>query len=130
MTDVQAGQRLDRWLWFARIVKSRTLASRLVEGGKVRINRERVREASRPVRPGDVVTAAVHGQVRVLRIRDCGTRRGPASEAAGLYDDLTPASAATTRRSVRPAPSGLREPGSGRPTKRERRVLERFLQGI
>lgn len=78
-------QRLDRWLWYARILKSRTLAAQLIEGGKVRVNRRRVVKPSHTVREGDVLTIALRGQVLVLKILAAGTRRGPPPEARMLY---------------------------------------------
>lgn len=83
-------QRLDRWLFFARLVKSRTLAQKLVESGAVRINSERTRSPDRRIGLGDVLTLALGGRILVLRVAACGTRRGPASEARALYDDLSP----------------------------------------
>jgi ribosome-associated heat shock protein Hsp15 len=123
-----AGQRLDKWLWFARIVKSRTLAARLVASGKVRVNRSRVTKAAYLIRLGDVITATLNGAVCVLRIEGLGARRGPAPEARSLYDDLTPPNQHSSARALRITRSGLRLPGAGRPTKRERRELDRFLQ--
>ena len=81
--------RVDSWLWFTRLVKTRGLAQRLIADGRVRINRQRLAKPSHPVRPGDVVTVAVHGQVRVLRVVAEGVRRGPAAEARTLYEELS-----------------------------------------
>ena len=119
--------RLDKWLWRARVTKTRTMAGRLIIGGKVRVNRKRAIKAAHSVKPGDVITAALRGRVRVLRIEAVGTRRGPAAEAALLYADLTPESA--TPAAVRNYDTlvAARLPGSGRPTKRQRRALEKFL---
>lgn len=122
-SDATVSQRLDRWLWFARIAKTRTLATRLVEGGKARVNRVRVNKASRAIRPGDVVTLAIHDQVRVLKVLACGERRGPASEARTLYEDLSPEPVPRLPR-PRTTPPALREKGAGRPTKRERRRMD------
>ena len=83
-------QRIDKWLWFARLARSRTAAQRFVEEGRVRVNRDKVDTPSRPVRAGDVLTLRFERQVRVLRILDPGSRRGPASEALMLYEDLAP----------------------------------------
>lgn len=129
-------QRLDQWLWFARIVKSRTLAAKLVVDGKLRVNRVRVVKPSYAVKPGDVLTATVHRNVRVLQIKAIGERRGPASEAQALYADLTPTSPVAGPAAEIDAPivpDGVRpksdhtqpSPGSdaGRPTKRDRRRL-------
>jgi ribosome-associated heat shock protein Hsp15 len=81
-------QRLDKWLWHGRFVKTRTLASRLIASGMVRVNREKITKPSHSVRPGDVITAAVAGRVRVVRITGIGERRGPPAEARTLYEDL------------------------------------------
>lgn len=83
-----ARQRLDRWLWFARLVKSRTRAAALVEEGHVRLNKLRVTEPSQPLKRGDVLTIAIAGSVRVWRVEGLGSRRGPAPEARALYTDL------------------------------------------
>jgi ribosome-associated heat shock protein Hsp15 len=83
-TDARA-QRLDKWLCFARVVKSRTLAAQLVGGGRVRVNRMRVLKPSHSLRPGDVLTVALRGEVRVLEVLAVGERRGPPQEARLLY---------------------------------------------
>lgn len=88
-----AGQRLDKWLWYARVTKSRTVASLHIEKGRIRVNRARVEKPSHVVRPGDVVTASVASGIRVLKILAPGIRRGPAKEAQLLYEELTPVDA-------------------------------------
>lgn len=81
-------QRLDKWLWFARFARTRSLAARLVADGHVRINGKRAEAPAKGVALGDVVTvAAPHGTASV-RVLDLGERRGPAPEARRLYDDL------------------------------------------
>lgn len=123
-------QRLDKWLWFARVAKSRTLAATLVTAGKVRVNRVRTVKASHSVKPGDVVTINVGPRVRVLKVLQPGTRRGPATEARGLFDELTPPregsllAASDARPGDAAAVPAARPPGAGRPTKRERRQIE------
>ena len=82
--------RLDKWLWHARFFKTRALASRTVAGGKVRVNARRVSKPSVSVGPGDVLTFVAGRDVRVIRVRALGARRGPATEARSLYDDLAP----------------------------------------
>ena len=82
-------QRLDKWLWFARVVKTRALAAKLVTAGHVRLNGARAAGPDKPVRPGDVLTIALERQVRVLRVMAPGERRGPYQEARLLYEDLT-----------------------------------------
>jgi ribosome-associated heat shock protein Hsp15 len=82
-------QRLDKWLWFARVVKTRSSAARLVEEGHVRINTARVDNPAKAVKIGDVLTIALDRHVRVLRVNGHGLRRGPYEEAKRLFDDLS-----------------------------------------
>ncbi|MEJ2117780.1 MAG: RNA-binding S4 domain-containing protein [Alphaproteobacteria bacterium] len=85
-----ASQRLDKWLWHARIGRTRSAAAALVEKGKVRVNRNKIRKPGYGVKAGDVLTVAIGGNVRVLKVADFAERRGPATEAQALYVDLTP----------------------------------------
>ncbi len=85
--------RLDKWLWQARFFKTRGLAAALVAKGRVRVNGQPAARASRGVGPGDVLTCPRAGLIRVVRVLALGERRGPASEARGLYDDLDPPAA-------------------------------------
>lgn len=80
--------RLDKWLFHARLFKSRGLASERIEGGGVRLNGQPCRKPGHVVRVGDELVVSAHGQVRALRVEALGTRRGPASEAQTLYRDL------------------------------------------
>lgn len=120
--DALERQRIDRWLYFARVVKSRTLAARLAVSGKVRINGEKTHQASQLVRPGDVLTLALESRILVCRVLQAGSRRGPASEARLLYEDLTPAMEQGAS-----IPMAERDRGSGRPTKKDRRAIDRIL---
>ena len=120
-------QRLDKWLWFVRAIKSRTQAAGLVTDGKVRVNRERVDKPSHALRPGDIVTVSIRGRVRVLKMLAPGNRRGPPTQARMLYEDLTPPPIPVDRATVA-APDAHREPGQGRPTKKERRQIDRFKE--
>ncbi|MCX5571561.1 RNA-binding S4 domain-containing protein [Kaistia nematophila] len=120
MSEETGRQRIDKWLWFARFAKSRSIAQKLVTGGKVRVNRDKIDAPSRLVRPGDVLTLSLERQVRVVKILDPGMRRGPAPEAQRLYEDLTPP-AILTEPVVRNGP---------RPTKRDRRVLDAFHSAV
>jgi ribosome-associated heat shock protein Hsp15 len=83
-------QRLDKWLWHARIVKTRSLAAQLIIKGKFRVNRGKVRKPAFPVKCGDVITASVSEHIRILQIVSFSERRGQAAEACGLYVDVTP----------------------------------------
>ena len=118
-------QRLDKWLFFSRAVKSRTLAQKLIEAGAIRVNSERTERTDHKVGPGDVLTMNVHERLLVWRILDAGERRGPATEAAGLYEDLSPPP--IPREAAPPIHAG-REHGTGRPTKKERRDTDRLLE--
>jgi ribosome-associated heat shock protein Hsp15 len=122
MTAQANGQRLDKWLWFSRMLKSRTLAADLVSAGKVRVNGERVTKPSQTVKPGDTLTFVLHERPRVLEVVAGGDRRGPALEAQALYKDLSPPPV------PRPltAPAGQRDAGAGRPTKRDRRDMDKW----
>jgi ribosome-associated heat shock protein Hsp15 len=80
--------RLDKFLWFARIVKTRALAQQLAEGGRLRLSGRTVERAHVPVRVGDVLSFAVRGRVRVLRVEALPARRGPPAEARALYTEL------------------------------------------
>jgi ribosome-associated heat shock protein Hsp15 len=81
-------QRLDKWLWHARVVKARTSAAALVEAGHVRINGVRETAPGHAVKAGDVLTIALDRTVRVLKVTGFSERRGDASSACVLYDDL------------------------------------------
>jgi ribosome-associated heat shock protein Hsp15 len=83
-------QRLDRWLFFARAVKSRTLAQKLIEAGAVRVNSARETRTDCQVGAGDVLTMSIGARVLVWKIRDPGARRGPPAEAQALDEDLSP----------------------------------------
>jgi ribosome-associated heat shock protein Hsp15 len=82
-------QRIDRWLWHARLVRTRGDAAALADAGYVRVNGARIAAPSRQVRTGDVVTVALDRRVRVLKVRGFVERRGPAGTAQLLYEDLT-----------------------------------------
>ena len=105
------------------MVRTRTAAATLVSAGNVRINGERVTAASQPVKTDHVVTVALDRLVRVMKVTGFAERRGDADAARLLYEDLTPISApgAAEPATVR------RDPGSGRPTKQERRAIDRLL---
>ncbi len=122
-----SGQRLDKWLWFARVAKSRTLAATLVTEGKIRINGDRVEKPAHTVRAGDTVTIVMRQRVRILKVLKFAAKRGSATVSAALFDDLSPPPPKPAERAS--ASAGQREPGSGRPTKRERREMDRFRNG-
>lgn len=121
-------QRLDKWLWFARVIRTRTAAATLVTDGRVRVNRERIVKPSQLVKAGDVVTVAVGSHVRVLEVMSAGERRGPPTEAQMLYRDLTPPREPEAVTAKVEHSGGVREQGSGRPTKRDRRAIDRLRE--
>jgi ribosome-associated heat shock protein Hsp15 len=117
-------QRIDKWLWHARVVRTRSAAAALAASGHVRVNGQRIDGASRAVRLDDVVTVALDRSVRVLKVVGFAERRGPAESARLLVEDLTPVAPISTPAAV--APGGVRQPGAGRPTKRDRRAIAHF----
>jgi len=120
---VETGKlRIDKWLWFARVVKTRSAAAVLCEDGSVRLNGIRVDQAHKAIRIGDVVTVALAGRIKVLKVLALAERRGPYAEAQHIYEDLSP----EPPRFEPPSPVAEREPGSGRPTKADRRELDRL----
>lgn len=116
-------QRIDKWLFFARVVKSRSLAAKVVQAGRVRLNRDKIDLPSQQIKPGDVLTITLERRVIVYRVLDPGTRRGPAEEARTLYEDLTPP-AASEGGALPDAIVPVRPQGSGRPTKKDRRRMD------
>jgi ribosome-associated heat shock protein Hsp15 len=113
-------QRIDKWLWHARVVRTRSAAAELAGSGHVRVNAARINAASHPVRPGDVLTIALDRRVRVLKVVSFVERRGGAELAGTLYEDLSPPL-------PRPEPGPRRDAGAGRPTKQDRRAIDRLL---
>ena len=115
--------RLDKWLWYARFFKTRSLATKLISSGKLRINGEVTSKPHRQAQIGQVLTFAQGPYIRVIRIDELGKRRGPASEAELLYTDLDPPEARKTDKEARFQNSRFenRLTGSGRPTKKDRR---------
>ncbi len=111
--------RVDKWLWHARFFKTRSLATKIVGAGSVRLNGDKISKPATVVQSGDVLTFPQGDTIRVVRLVGVGTRRGPAPEAQALYDDLTPAPEPSETKSDHPAASR-----SGRPTKKQRRDLD------
>jgi ribosome-associated heat shock protein Hsp15 len=89
-------QRIDKWLWHARVVRTRPAAAGLATSGRVRVNGQRTDGAGRAVRPGDVVTVALDGCVRVLKVAGFVERRGSAEVARGLYEEIDTSGARPT----------------------------------
>ena len=124
MNQTLLTRRVDQWLFFSRLTKSRSLAGRLVTTGKVRLNKEKLVKPSQTVKVGDVITAMINQRVRVIQVDALGHRRGPASEAQLLYTDLTPKEEKGDKGRVIVANSPSRPKGMGRPTKKDRRRLD------
>jgi len=122
-------QRLDKWLWCARFFKSRTLANAVLSAGRLRLSGVVVGKAHQRVKVGDVLTFPQGPNVRVVKVLSLAVRRGPAAEAQDLYEDLAPV---PERRSASSVPSlfmptaPARDRGAGRPTKKDRRAVDRF----
>jgi ribosome-associated heat shock protein Hsp15 len=116
--------RLDKWLWAARVFKTRSQAADACEGGKVHVN-EQAAKPARGLRPGDTIRVTLtQGRRRILKVAALDDRRGSATVARALYEDLTPPEPPRPRWAAPP----LRVPGAGRPTKRERRALDRLRE--
>jgi len=120
MSEASDKLRLDKWLWYARFFKTRSLAAGIVAGGGVRINGTPASKRSTTIMAGDVLTFAKDDHIRVIQIDACGTRRGPAPEAQTLYTDLSPPERAPKEK----IPLNPAFEGKGRPTKRDRRQLD------
>ena len=116
MTSSGGRLRLDKWLWYARFYKTRSLAAKTVADGKVRVNGVRVTKPSSTVQEGDGLTFSQGEWVRIVHVKALGERRGPAPEAQLIYEDLSP---------PRPsrAPLAPKFDGGGRPTKKDRRAI-------
>jgi len=115
-----ASLRVDKWLWYARFFKTRSLAAKVVSSGAVRVDGAHVKKPSTTVSVGDTLTFAQEKSIRVVRIEALGERRGPAVEAQALYEDLSPPAPKSDDRPSR-HPDASR---AGRPTKKLRRDME------
>jgi ribosome-associated heat shock protein Hsp15 len=113
--------RADAWVWAVRLFKSRSAATAACRGGHVQVNGSRAKPAQ-PVRVGDRVEALTPGGPRVVIVRRVIAKRVGAAVAAECFEDRSPPPPPRPERMVMPR----RDPGSGRPTKRERRALDRF----
>ena len=116
MSDPRPTMRIDKWLWQARFFKTRSLSAKLVTGGHCRVNSNKISKSAFAVGSGDVLTFPQGDRIRVIRILAMGSRRGPATEAQTLYDDLTPPEEESP-----PKPERI---GNRRPTKKDRRKLD------
>jgi ribosome-associated heat shock protein Hsp15 len=120
-------QRLDKWLFFTRLQKSRSIAQKAIESGDVRVNDARITQPSHALKAGDIVTLSRDPHDVIVRVLLAGARRGPYEEARLLYEDLTPPVVPGEKSSA--FEQATRERGSGRPTKKERRDVDRLKPG-
>jgi ribosome-associated heat shock protein Hsp15 len=127
MIDHEDGRvRLDKWLWAARFFKTRALAAEAVEGGKVQVNGDRPKRA-RPLQVGDEIRVRLGPYEHTLTVRALSGRRGPATEAAGLYEET--AASRTAREALAIQLKSLHAvfgPDKGRPSKKDRRDIQRL----
>ena len=122
MSDTQA-LRIDKWLWYARFFKSRAIASRMVASGRLRINGESISKPHRTVLPEMVLVFPQGETIRTIKVLELATKRGPAIEAQKLYEDLDPPQPKNKDKDRLVIPKfEVRDTGSGRPTKRDRRL--------
>lgn len=118
--------RIDKWLWQARFFKSRSLATAMVAAGRLRVNRMPIAKPHYQVRAGDVLTFPQGSHIRVIEVLAIGKRRGPATEARTLYNDLDPPQPGKKDGGGIEARPAERERGTGRPTKKDRRETDRL----
>ena len=119
--------RLDKWLWYARFFKTRSAATKVISGGRFRLDGAVMNKPHRQALCGQILTFIQGDRVRVIKIMALGCRRGPASEASLLYEDLTPARDVFIKTSKVEQPEfEARSKGSGRPTKLQRRATDRL----
>lgn len=119
--------RIDKWLWYARFFKTRSLAAKVCAGGVVRVSGTPIAKAHYAVKPGDVLTFPQGRHIRVVRVTALGARRGPAEEARALYEDLAPPAAETAMDTPHRVPGHHPAASGPRPVKRDRRALDRLM---
>jgi ribosome-associated heat shock protein Hsp15 len=115
--------RLDQWLWAVRVFKSRSLAAEAIKGGLVKVNGDRSKPAHEP-KPGELIVARVGVMTRTVRFLAAPKSRVGAKLVAEFAEDLTPPEERAKRPEPNLLPPGFRPRGVGRPTKRERRLLD------
>lgn len=121
MTEPRQSIRLDKWLWQARFFKARSISTKVVTAGHVRLNGVKVKKTSTPIKVGDTLEFLQVETLRIVKLQALGTRRGPSVEAQTLYEDLTP---------IPEIPENTPEiERKGRPTKRDRRAIDKIKRG-
>ena len=123
--------RLDKWLWYARFFKTRSAATKAISGGRFRLDGMVMNKPHRQAICGQVLTFIQGDRIRVIKITALGSRRGPATEASLLYEDLAPTRVIPEKtRKVKQPEFEARSKGSGRPTKLQRRATDRLKARI
>src|SRR5690606_303278 len=122
-----ASVRIDKWLWAVRLYKSRSIATSVCAAGKVRVNEQSVK-ASREIKAGDVISAPVGDVQRTVKVIALLDKRVGAKLVQNYLEDLTPESELSKPREKSLQPFAYRPKGSGRPTKKDRRRIEKFFQ--
>ena len=117
--------RLDTWLWYARFYKSRSLSSKAILSGKLRINSNKITKPATKVKTNDVLTLNYENEIRIIQIQSLGSRRGPASEAQSLYIDLTEDRIGSSN--VKSKIEKSKKDSNKRPTKKDRRLLDKIV---
>ena len=117
--------RLDTWLWYARFYKSRSLSSKAILSGKLRINSNKITKPATKVKTNDVLTLNYIYEIRIIQIQSLGSRRGPASEAQSLYIDLTEDRIGSSN--VKSKIEKSKKDSNKRPTKKDRRLLDKIV---
>ena len=117
--------RLDTWLWYARFYKSRSLSSKAILSGKLRVNSIKIIKPASKVKINDVLTINHVNTVRIIQIQSIGSRRGPASEAQALYNDLSPDVTAAAK--SKDVSEKSKKDTNERPTKKDRRILDKIV---
>lgn len=121
MTGAAQTIRCDKWLWYARFFKTRTLCASVIAKGEVRLNGQKVSKPSTSVGAGDVLTFTQGDRIRVVELISIGSRRGPAPEAQALYTDMSPPPVLKDK-----IPQNPKFEGKGRPTGKDRRAFASF----
>ena len=117
--------RLDTWLWYARFYKSRSLSSKAILSGKLRVNSNKIIKPASKVKINDVLTINHLNMVRIIQVQSLGFRRGPASEAQALYNDLSADLTAASK--IKDVSEKSKKDTNKRPTKKDRRILHKIV---
>ena len=117
--------RLDIWLWYARFYKSRSLSSKAILSGNLRVNSIKIIKPASKVKINDVLTINHVNTVRIIQIQSIGARRGPASEAQALYKDLSADVTAASK--IKDVSEKSKKDTNKRPTKKDRRILDKIV---